>query len=506
MKNMKRYLSFIIAVSLMLMLGSCTKKLEELNVNPNSPTSISPGPLMSYIQLETAKQVDRRSSVGFCMMMMQQTATIKTDDLEGDKYLNSINEGGLFDYTYSTLTPNISALLALTKDNPAQSNTFLMGLIWKVLVYSRVTDIYGDIPYSEAGDGYTRQIYKPKYDQQQDIYSAMLHQLDSAAQHLNASGATVGDADIIYKGNVSQWKKLAYSLMLRLGMHLSKVAPDQAKQWVQKAAAGGVILDNADNCYIQHIDKYDIDQANPISYFFQKFNLLSLGDIKISKTFLDYLMQTKDPRLAIYCSLPNGDADPSHQKGLPNGYDVKTIAGYSGGSDLNTYSTFNTKYILSLGAPTFLVTAAETQLLLSEAAARGWINGNAESYYNNAVKASMEQMSLYGASVSTVQANAYLVLNPYPAAGSPDQQIKAIAYQYWVSTFLDGYASYDNWRRTGYPTLTPVNYPGNASSGTIPRRLSYPQGEYSANPQSIEAAVQEQGPDNYTTRVWWDKQ
>lgn len=501
---MKRYIFLLAIISIVA--SSCTKDLKDLNVNPNSPTSISPGPLMTYVELETAQQCDRRSSVGFCMMFVQQTASLLTDDLEGDKYLKSINEGELFDFTYQTITPELSSLLAMTRDNPDQSNDYWMAMIWRVLVYSRLTDVYGDIPYSEAGKGYTNQIYKPAYDNQQNIYTSMLQELDSAAQELDPSKATMGNADIVYNGNISQWKKLAYSLMLRLGMHLSKVAPNTAQQWVQKALAGGVILDNSDNCFINQLNVYNQPQANPISFFFKKFNILSLGDIKISNTFLNYLNQTQDPRLSVYCSLPNGDNNPADQKGLPNGYDAQSIAGYPGGADLSIYSTFNANYILPLGAPTFLVTAAEDQLLLSEAIARGWISGNANTYYDNAVEASMNQMSLYGATISPLQTSAYLALNPYPIGGTLDQQIEAIANQYWVSTFMDGYASYDNWRRTGYPLLTPVNYTGNASNGTIPRRLAYPQDEYSVNGSNVQAAIQQQGPDNYTTRVWWDKQ
>ena len=78
--------------------------------------------------------------------------------------------------------------------------------------------------------------------------------------------------------------------------------------------------------------------------------------------------------------------------------------------------------------------------------------------------------------------------------------------QYWVATVFNDYESFANWRRTGYPALTPVNYPGNATGGVIPRRLVYPQGEASTNPDNYNAAISRlQGGDKLTSRVWWDK-
>jgi hypothetical protein len=114
----------------------------------------------------------------------------------------------------------------------------------------------------------------------------------------------------------------------------------------------------------------------------------------------------------------------------------------------------------------------------------------------------MEMYSIYDASVEipSAEIDAYLAANPYDSANWAEQ----IGEQYWAATFLNFYETFANWRRTGYPELTPVVYPGNESNGTIPRRLKYPISEASNNPEGYNAAIQQQGPDEFTTRMWWD--
>ncbi|HYH14822.1 MAG TPA: SusD/RagB family nutrient-binding outer membrane lipoprotein, partial [Flavisolibacter sp.] len=159
---------------------------------------------------------------------------------------------------------------------------------------------------------------------------------------------------------------------------------------------------------------------------------------------------------------------------------------------------------LRLDGPTFLVTYAQTELLLAEAAKRGWSVGtDAATHYRNGVRAAMEQLSQYNssASISSSQIDAYLAAHPYNDANAFEQ----INTQYWAASFLDWYEVWSNWRRSGYPNLTPVNYPGNATGGQIPRRMTYSTSESSANAANFQEAINRQGANNFTTRVWWDK-
>lgn len=175
--------------------------------------------------------------------------------------------------------------------------------------------------------------------------------------------------------------------------------------------------------------------------------------------------------------------------------------------ELNTdlYAEPNRSIITGEGAPMFFQTYAEVEFMLAEAAERwGLAGGDAEVHYNAGVRAAMKMLSIYGddAIIADADIDTYLANNPFDAANAIEQ----INTQYWAATFLNEYEAFANWRRVGFPNLTPVNYPGgNETGGTIPRRLTYATSEQSNNPENYAAAIASQGPDVLTTRVWWDK-
>jgi hypothetical protein len=390
--------------------------------------------------------------------------------------------------------------------------------------------MYGDCPYSQAGLGEISGITSPVYDKQRDIYTDLLNELSSAAANLDATAAnTLNSADLIYGGDPVAWKKFAYSEMVRIAMRMSKVDPANAQKWVQVAVNAGVMTGNSDNAIIAHQDV-----ANTLAPNGSGLVLTSLdpGAYRLSETFVNYLKRTGDPRLcylATVCVNPSNGMDPgdttfSHQLGQPNGYDAP---GSGSAFDLvgatnfprvpavtlsdslseyqDRYSVVNRYTFARTTAPSFFLTYGETALLLAEAAERGWVAGvPAATYYTNGVTAAMSQLSeQVGAGPSAAAIAAYLVNNPYDPADALEQ----INAQYWVAGFMDENESFANWRRSNYPTLTPVNYPGNVTNGTIPRRFTYPQGEASTNSTNYNSAVSDlSNGDKMTSRVWWDVQ
>jgi hypothetical protein len=179
-------------------------------------------------------------------------------------------------------------------------------------------------------------------------------------------------------------------------------------------------------------------------------------------------------------------------------------------ADFVTYSEPNPATILLLGSPKLVFTAAESYFLLAEAALRGWYSGaTASSLYQNGIEAAMRQWAIIAGPagvIPTAQINTYVANNPLNSGGTPDQQMQQIYTQFWFGIFPDAQEVFATYRRTGYPTLTPNNYPGNATGGQIFRRMEYPISEQNLNAASYAAAITAQGPDDFMTRIWWDKQ
>lgn len=524
MKSYKIYFS-IAALSVVLSSG-CRTDLESINNDPNAISEST----MDFKYLFTAAEMYTagtdyegwRNSMIYCSTMMQHLASTE-GYWNGDKYTFSAGYNSAYwDREFPNGIRDIIEVVTHYKDNAKYVNAYNIARIMKVIAFQRMTDLYGDIPYSEAGKGYISSILYPKYDKQQDIYNDMFKELNEAAKALDPSATnTLKSADLIYAGDVTLWKKYAYSEMLRLAMRLSKVDPATAQTWVKTAVEGGLISSNAENAMIAH--NTTINSACN-----SNARILVWDDPnaqRLSKTFVDYLKGTNDPRLTFIATVAAnpkeqwstanydyGDTTWSKQIGMPNGYDelgaatdISKAPNWPGNK--NKYSIVNRYTYARMDAPTFMHTYAENQLLLAEAAFRGWITGDAKAYYNEGVKAAMEQIAqtcvqgLQG--ISTSRIDAYLAANPYNTATALEQ----INTQYWIATFMDEYEAWSNWRRSGYPQLKPVVYFGNVTNGTIPRRFTYPTSEATANPANYKDAVSRYpSGDVMSSRVWWDVQ
>jgi hypothetical protein len=516
---MKIYKSYLILFTfVLLVLSGCTDNFEDLNTDKNqaNETAYKPAYHLTRAQLEYSGNSDFsyetwRVNIIYASTMMQQLASASW--YAGDKYqLNAGWTNAYFDVAYNDQVKYVVDMIKLTEGDAQYKNLHEIGRIMKAMIFHRITDIYGDVPYSEAGLGYHENILTPKYDTQEFIYKDMLKELDEATAALDVAADQPGGNDLIYGDEadaIAKWKKLGYSLMLRLAMRLTKADLATAKMYAEKAAAGGVFTSNADNASIRHDDTGNRNTKNRISNILGgEWNAVERGEIHLSKTLVDFLKDNNDPRLQYLAEIKgSGDATPANQIGLPNGYDqgggatdISTEPNYPG--SLNDYSTIRSEIFLSTTAPTFFITYAQTELLLAEAKERGFtIPGTAAEHYNNGVRAAMEYLAQYNAAatVSSADIDAYLAAHPY--TGSLEQ----INTQYWAASFLDWYEVWANWRRSGFPNLVPVNYTGNATNGEIPRRMLYPASEAAINPTHLDEAIARQGANNLLTRVWWDQ-
>jgi hypothetical protein len=514
MQNLHRRI--LSAAAMMIVLSSCDKGYKDLNTNPDAVSSPTPQYVFTLAEYYGAGAGGHygSSAADFLLGTMQYTTSYNDVAGFGSKYITSQVQqtGASFSAAYPDEINELNIVMKAVTTDPAKINWLSIARIWRVYCFMRQTDLYGDIPYFQAALGYDSSVYKPAYDPQQAIYASMLSELDAAAQSLDATKSSFGAADLIYSGNPAQWKKFAYSLMLRLGMRLTKVDITGAQTWVAKAIAGGVITQDADIARMSYIGTGQDLNKNPLildlwnnDYIAQNGQTNTEGG-KYQDTWINYLQSTNDPRLPVVSVVwVNGkpDTTASKQKGMPD-----TIANKLPPNFIS-FSEPNPATVLGLGSPKLLFTAAESYFLMTEAALRGWYSGaSAGALYTQGIQAAMRHWSIIAGSAGTISAaaiNTYVGNNAL-GSGTLDQQLKQIYTQFWVSIFPDAQEVYNNWRRTGYPALVPNNYPTNATGGQIFRRFEYPISEQSLNPDNYNAAISRQGPDALLTRIWWDKQ
>ncbi|ODS81970.1 MAG: hypothetical protein ABS46_10165 [Cytophagaceae bacterium SCN 52-12] len=504
---MKRILSAW--VILLPLVFACDRGFDEMNVNPIALTSVEPAyqfnsalvnSAFGYnnLQYETIivkQMINPFSGVGAAGQYNQDNRSVTASNWQRG---------------YRSVVRELVDVLDKTKDVPAKANLHHMTRIWKAYIFMFLTDTYGEIPYTESSLGYLQGIVTPKYDTQEFIYGEILNELESAASALSES-APLATSDVLYGGSIVKWKRLAYSLLLRGGMRLSKVNATKAAETVAKAVAGGVMLSNADNAMLTHTASF----TNPVG---SQINGGQGGFFYLAEDFVTHLKDTDDPRLASIAVRYVGaksttdqveskaSRDPGVQIGMPLGYDNTTVSEAvtkDGLASLYDYSQLDRTRLAGLLSPTIYVTYAQTQLLLAEAVVRGWTTGDAAKLFQEGIRAHMQQLAAYGASSAVPESaiNAYLQKAPL-TAGSELEQINV---QYWIASFLNGPEAWANFRRTGFPNLTPNPFPGSdLKTEPFIRRLTYTDAELNVNKTNVDEAIARQGPDLLDTRVWWD--
>lgn len=390
--------ALLITAGGVLLATGCTKNFEEINTNPttSSQADFNPVYLLTTAQLTYTGSTDFsyetwRGNLIYASTLMQGLSSVM-GYWAGDKY--QLNEGYTSAYwqvAYPDQVKTIVDMVQFTKDKPQHKNLYQIGRIMRVLILQRITDLYGDVPYSEAGLGYYNSTYFPKYDAQQSIYTDMLKELEEAANALDNAGDKPA-GDVIYKGNIDQWRRFAYSLMLRTAMRLVKADATTAQAWAAKTV-GKTFTGNSDNAFVTH-------DAGGGRTTINRNSQVLIGDggaehyyVKWSNTFINLLRASNDPRLGkvavtqLYPTVGNKvqnpafNATPAAQKGMPNGKDLSGIAGrdISGDPSFTTFGDYSSPHpgMIKRDGVTFILTYAETELLAAEAAQRFGVGGAA---------------------------------------------------------------------------------------------------------------------------------
>ena len=402
---------------------------------------------------------------------------VKSTDLNAQ--YNGLFTGGLKNYQF------VINKSADTKD----WNFYLMATVMKAYTTEVLVDLYDKIPFSEALGGASN--LNPHFDNGTEIYSSLIAQIDSAlTKNFGASTNTSpGTSDLVFQGNIVKWKQFANTLELKMYLRMINARPADAQAGIQRLYTSGAEFLSTDAGVFGFTDAPG--QDNPL--YEQNIRQLNVAsNLRASRTFVSWLSANNDPRIVSYF----GSANPnSINQGDYLGNDP-------------TYST-SAVFVEHPTDPVIFISKAESYFLQAEARERFYSGDQAKSLYNNGVLAAFESVGKNG--------NGFIGAGgtyEYPAGGSLDQKIKAIAIQKWASFpygahFIEGFFEK---QRTGYPATSNVYstdaayVPGEfvisknsvLSAGKLPRRLAYPDVEVSRN-TNTPALVP------ITEPVWWAK-
>ncbi|MDN5203429.1 SusD/RagB family nutrient-binding outer membrane lipoprotein [Fulvivirgaceae bacterium BMA10] len=399
---------------------------------------------------------------------------------------------------YSGMLQDLETVIDLNTDeetkqiasaNGSNANQIAVAKILQSFIYLHMTDRWGDIPYSEALRN-DEGILAPAFDTQQAVYNGIFSTLADAVNMMDGGAGVSGD--ILFGGDMDMWKKFANTARLVAALRLSNVDPSKGNSEFNAAISAGVIAaDNSENISYTHLE-----EANNENPWFSRFR--TRRDYTVANTLVDYMQSTAnggtmdvamDPRLPVFADATES-SNFTEYVGMTYGVS-EAVAGSIDNSDVS----FLGAAMRAQGAPTYIFTSAQVLFSMAEAVKLGWISGSAEQYYNDAIQASLNQYGV-GSEYATFITNSEVAYDDARA-------LEQIGNQKWVALFLNGYEAWAEWRRTGYPNLTPAIAAQN-ESGQIPVREGYPTTEPNLNADNYAAVVARQGEDDLDTRIWWD--
>ena len=512
---------FARAAALSLLVGACSKEnFLDVNNNPNLPLSVPPSALLNGVEVTTGFTVG--NDLGRVTdLLVQHMAGIANQPRTYDSY----QIRGNYDNQWNNELYGGSLINSQQIINATQAASPLYAGYAKILKaynFALATDLWGDIPYSQAllGNAATPNL-QPRFDKQEDIYKGNTAQgiqslfdlvregladIDKGSATPAASVFKPGADDLMYKGSNAKWKKFGNTLLLKLAMTISKKEPALATAVINEVLAKGpaaIITDNADDAEVPF--GTSVGNQNP----FHAYNYVNRPDDQmLSQRFLDSLNRLRDPRIAqFFTRTPTPVLPPASPTVNTTGVTTAfgTFTGYdnagTGTVPVRANRSRYGAYVVGLSgeAPVRLATNFQRAFILAEAVLTlpgVTVTGEtAQSLYQTGIRASMAKAGVLAVDVAT-----YFTANPavVTLAGSPTRQKNQIITQKWIAWTGNGYEAYNDFRRTGFPRLALVTIPSSESPTSIPRRLYYPNTEITANSRNIPT------PQPLTdVPVWW---
>lgn len=513
---MKSYKLFAVVLLCLLAFSSCKKGFEGINTDPNNVAYALPQQLLAPA-LTGTMNFNMIRNRNFTNELMQ--VTVNPSDAEGQVFrydFRSTWADYLYNGLYSELT-NFKDIYRMASDTASSNyNKSYMGisLICQSWIYSILTDTYGDVPYSQSNQAKDSLRYEPAFDKQKDIYLDLFKKLEAANTLLAANTAISAASDPVYYGNVARWRKFGNTLYLRLLLRVSGKA-DIATDVIAKIKE---IAETNTTAYpvIASNDESAILRWTGIAPYTSPLVAVREQDFRqpgLATFFIQNLVDWNDPRIDI----------PTYGSG---GFNRWGIAPYSGAYlGINSgyapgENPIKKSYFYSMTSAVTLQTDqlsgmilnyAELQFILAEAAAKGWISGSAETYYNNGVLNSITLWLPLWPTIINSQTGLLNDIRTYVVAAdiqwdnaaAIEDKMERIHLQKYYALFLADLQQWFEYRRTGHPVLP--KGAGLRNNGEMPARMTYPVYVQSANPTNYKAAIAEQGPDVISTKVWWQK-
>ncbi len=473
---MKKVIILLSAVFTLAFIGSCDNGFEDLNKSPNDPVVVPSNLLLPRVLTSWGDQsYDQFTGMDMGWDWIQHGGKVQYNDEE--RYIP--RQGVIENYWDAIYLNVISESNQMQKLAENEENEVMQGvaLTLKAFGFAQLTDLYGDIPFSEALD---QTNLTPAYESQANVYNGCVDMLTQADQLLaTGNGSIDSSSDLMYAGDINSWRKFANSLKFRILMRTS-LKQSVGSELQALVNSGLLFSSNDEEAKFSYLSEQP--NANPI---YEDIVFGAREEHRMGKALIDKLIELNDPRLEVYAQ-PNNAGE---YVGKPAGYNNVPSADWN----YDNVSAVG-EFYLDPTLPATLLGYSELSFLMAEAAQRGLINGDAKTYYNNAIAANMTSNGL-----SSDAANNYLAQSAVNLDNAPNKE-QRIAVQKWISLFGQGLEAFTEWRRTPYPALTPAVQ---GVINEIPSRYNYPVGEQSLNAESYQSAVSAQGPDELNTKLWF---
>lgn len=492
--NLVKKTIFLPVVMLMTMaLAGCDDSLTEMNIDQLRLSELPDEYLFTSAVHRTINDIHTEYDTRFgCQYahIYVINSEFRSADAYKDFHTSDVYKQ-IFANSYIEPLRYINKVVSITSEgktkNPVRN---AIARIVAVVEYSRVTDCFGDVPYSEGARGMENILY-PKYDKQESIYHDMINQLKSAIEILKTADPSQGyvGADPVYNNDLTKWSRFANSLRLRLAMRARFVDPAGSAMVIAECMNEPFIENNDGNFGLKYQESDNGQLYNPW------YEVRKRQNWKMSEKFVDWLKSTHDPRLRIFVDTTK----TGEYKGFINGLSDQEQSKYQWADFSNPKPALYAKDM-----PLNLMCASEIWFLRAEAALFNLADGDPQQLYQEGIRKNMMRWSVPAAEIAE-----YLSTEPEAALnGSDENKFRQIATQMWVAFTPNFVEAWSNIRRTGYPLISQRTDAGvyslGVTNGILPKRFKYSSSEYLTNKANLDVAIEQQGPDRIDTPVWWD--